>query len=278
MIRKYSTSTGIGDIINYRGIFDTFIKQGDLVFWSPSPEIITRSSLIDKELYTSFVYDFITLVTDHPSFNITSEIYQTAHQLEMLKLGFVLQWLDLRYCLTDKNFGLSESDYIVIQTKIKFDNMPIINTMQALSETLDCIIKNYKGKIVILGERIFETKSIPNALDDSMYEILINIIPSEKVIDLTVPKLGFTVPSISKIKEDCSIMSNARANLVFGIGGGLALSASVGNLIAYIPEVASGQFNEAFNFGYFKSPELIGRLCRIYNINELKQELEKQIL
>ena len=63
-----------------------------------------------------------------------------------------------------------------------------------------------------------------------IYDQLITNIPADRIIDLTVPALGISVPEFSKIKQDCLIMKNAKAVVTLGIGGNLWLSAVSSNL------------------------------------------------
>lgn len=133
-------------------------------------------------------------------------------------------------CLCKGN-SLNIGEYIVITTKMR--QFPISSFEQMkpiLTEKLQNLATKYK--IVILGEREVEmTKEYTNSVNRGqvfgIYNYLINILPKDNLLDLSIPALGNTVSTFSQFQQDCLIMKEARAVITFGIGGNMWMSAGV---------------------------------------------------
>ena len=284
---KFSFGTGIGDMIIIRGLFDTFIKNGEKVFCSPNIKPVLDLRYENPESakqYISFVYDFMKLIFNNPLFVITEENYPIAYNVELIKSKISFpKFIDLRDCLIDKTYEWSETDYIVLHTRVRLGlkndeiKEDVINTAR---NVLDYINKNYKGKIVIMGER--ETDNMPgwdNLIIFSLYDIFKEQISPDKIIDLTIPKIGFIVPDLNNIRKDCLVMSKAFTNLVFGFGGDMFLAGSVGNLITYIPEKSNIEWaeNDEICEYLFSSINTAGKVVRADNYNKLYQIIKEVI-
>ena len=101
----------------------------------------------------------------------------------------------------------------------------------------------------------------------------------DKIIDLTIPKIGFIVPDLNNIRKDCLVMSKAFTNLVFGFGGDMFLAGSVGNLITYIPEKSNIEWaeNDEICEYLFSSINTAGKVVRADNYNKLYQIIKEVI-
>ena len=131
-----------------------------------------------------------------------------------------------------------DKEYIVLTTKIRYINkdyfLKIIDRAQywhiirQLSE---------KYKIVVMGERIIEMNKEYSLHGEkavySIYNDIINNIPADRILDLTIPALGITGPDLKQIQQDCLIVSEAKFVISFGIGGNLQMSVAVANTINY---------------------------------------------
>lgn len=134
---------------------------------------------------------------------------------------------------TPLNIG---QEYLVLNTKIRYlarDQldlrvMEFWSMMQRLAQ---------RYKIVIVGERVVEfnhgyLEMGPNAVY-SIYDSIKEHIPSDRIVDCTIPALGKTSPSLSQIQQDCLIMSGAKAVITLGVGGGFCMATAVANVIGF---------------------------------------------
>lgn len=120
------------------------------------------------------------------------------------------------------------SKYIVLHTKCRnvdtdFD--------QYLQKFLVEYLKNYKGiPILILGERVFKKtfESTEHSIR-SCYPMLMETLKDtsnelpESFIDMTLPELYFS-SDYDNLVNDMTIIRNAEANIVFGLGGNFCMS------------------------------------------------------
>lgn len=133
-------------------------------------------------------------------------------------------------CLCKGN-SLNIGEYIVITTKMR--QFPI-SYFEQIKDRLTPVLQNLakKHKIVILGEREVEmTKEYTNSVNKGqvfgIYKYLINILPKENLIDLSIPSLGNTVSTFSQFQQDCLIMKEAKYVITFGHGGNFWMSVGV---------------------------------------------------
>jgi hypothetical protein len=128
-------------------------------------------------------------------------------------------------------------EYIVITTKIRHISKKLLfPLLPQLWVVLREVAKKYK--IVILGERFVERSkeySVSGNVESTfgIYEQIISNLPGDRLVDLTVPCLGITAPDITKIKQDCLIMKEAKYSVILGIGGNLWLSLVSGKTIGF---------------------------------------------
>jgi hypothetical protein len=89
-------------------------------------------------------------------------------------------------------------------------------------------------QIVVMGEREIEYNEEYRYHGEAhiycIYEDLKQHLP---IVDLTVPKLGLTSPSLRKLREDCTIMRDAKCCIVLGHGGGPCLALAVGQVLGF---------------------------------------------
>jgi hypothetical protein len=123
-----------------------------------------------------------------------------------------------------KGNPLGIGDYIVLATKIRYFNK---NTYKEYSPRIfDAIQKlAVRYKIVILGEKIVEMRHEYTYQSEDIYGIYNDLIANiPNIVDLTVPKLGLTTPSLTRIQQDCLIMNEAKAVITIGIGGNFCMA------------------------------------------------------
>jgi hypothetical protein len=119
--------------------------------------------------------------------------------------------------------------YIVITTKVRCMSRQAFFPMSIqLWSVLKAISKRYK--MVVLGERKIELNREYAGIRNEVFGIYDHIIanvPADRLLDLTVPALGVSVPEMNKIRQDCLIMKEAEAVITLGIGGNFWLAMAV---------------------------------------------------
>lgn len=127
-------------------------------------------------------------------------------------------------------------DYIVMTTKLRYldrEHFSIIS--HQLWDAIRGLSNKYK--IVVLGEREIEMNAEYNVhTSKSIYSIYDDIkknIPADNLVDLTFPALGISSPVLSRIQQDCLIMSEAKFVITFGVGGNFCMATAVANAIGY---------------------------------------------
>ena len=132
-------------------------------------------------------------------------------------------------------------EYIVITTKIRaIPKRLFLSISIKFWEVLQELSKRYK--IVVLGEREIEMSKENFYNKDTLfgiYDQIIANIPDDRIVDLTVPALGITVPDWSKLYQDFLIMKEAKFVVTFGIGGNLWMAMSVANVIGFRNEIVN---------------------------------------
>jgi hypothetical protein len=126
--------------------------------------------------------------------------------------------------------------YIVINTKIRsLPRQYLHDRIPEFWSLLNKIVTKYK--LVILGEKIIEMNGEYQYYTSenifSLYQHILNNIPLDLIVDLTVPALGITSPTVAQVQQDCLIMNQAKFVITFGIGGGFCMSTAVANTIGF---------------------------------------------
>lgn len=119
-------------------------------------------------------------------------------------------------------------EYIVITTKARSVDM---KKLRSLSVQFIAQIKrlSQKYKIVLLGEKVVELRKEYRFEEHhdrifSIYDTVVNNIPQDRLLDLTVPSLGNTAYNLKHIQQDCVFMRDAKFVITFGCGGNYMLS------------------------------------------------------
>lgn len=228
---------GIGDILSIRIFFDSIASQFDQIKICLNPQIIQVYR--NDPRYVQFITEWAKLIYNSPPYIFDNGPYtpfgieRFHNMLDQYKMIPRKPNLDYVLC-KGKTLDLSEP-YIVITTKVRG-----VDKTSFYLKSIDLwkVIKRLsdKHKIVIIGEREVEKQFeyIHNSsVIYGIYDQIISNVPMDRVLDLTIPALGITVPDINNIKQDCLIMKNAKFVIVMGIGGNFNLSICVANTIGY---------------------------------------------
>jgi len=246
-----STNVGIGDIIYTKTILDQLSPRYDEIHVctrneayecrKPAQDIISEwdryISTEGIENYKHFVRKLFEWIFDESYYRISfnseyphKDIKKLCneHDIRPVKPNLKRYLWDLAPRIQD--------DYVVIQTKSRlFNHADLYITGNRIWESISRLSNRYK--IVVMGERAIEPNHeyityLPN-MTCSMYDEIVDHIPKENIIDLTVPALGITSPDFDKFRYDCHVINKAKACLSFGFGGGFCIALAFGKTLCY---------------------------------------------
>lgn len=131
--------------------------------------------------------------------------------------------------------SIDVKNYLVFTTKVREFPISLFEEMKIkLTPALQKLASHYK--IVILGEReVQRTREYEAECNRlrvfGIYNYLTDILPSESLVDLTIPALGIIPSTMSQFQQDCLIMKEAKAVVTFGTGGNFWIATSVAKTI-----------------------------------------------
>jgi hypothetical protein len=225
--------TSLGEIINFKFYLDsvknryTQIKLGFHIpllhqgLYTDTPDWPHR-----RRLWSVYLQDlgelffsqppYVLLPNPHPFYgNINRLINDLKLEPTLPRLSNILPY----------GTPLDIGEYIVITTKAReMDPKKFFLRSIKLWSTIKKLSRKYK--VVILGERIVEMRKEYKDSNQifGIYEQIIANIPTDRVLDLTVPALGETVSTVKEIRQDCLIMNRAKFTITIGIGGNCCMS------------------------------------------------------
>ena len=226
---------GIGDNIVVRMYMD-MIKHNYSCIRISHDKHVLRDFRGNDPKWINFLDNIGNLLFSEPPYQFTHTQYgpvQTHHMIVNLGVKIKKPNIDHLLCHgTPLNIG---EEYIIITTKIRaLPKMFLYTIMHKFWRTLKKLSTKYK--IVIMGEREVEKSKEYAPFSNTIfgiYEQIICNVPPDRVVDLTVPALGVSVPDLGKIQQDCLIMKNAKFVISFGIGGNLWMASAVANVIGF---------------------------------------------
>jgi len=276
-VLKIKIYLGLGDIIYTKMMLDKIKSNFSNIYISPDESLISNRDN-KKEFYT-FCKNMIKMLFDDPSYIITDDQSYKSLPPHKIYLDYKikLEKPDLSSYLCDDNKlpdGLVENEYIVITTKVRALERSTYNryVREGLWKSLKILSQRYK--VVVMGEQKVginpEYKNITHSTY-SIYDNIIKNIGERNIIDLTVPELGITVPSIKKIKEDCNIMNKADHVVTIGIGGNFVLSTSVAKSTLCMREINESIIVETLYTGEHPKGVFTTNSVKIFNdkINDI---------
>ena len=259
-----SIAIGLGDNIMIRGYLDTIKHQYSEIRISHHSPILAVYRDSDVH-YHRFMNELGPLLFSEPPYVFDHGAHKHMSQPDVLRTyNIQVAKPNLSHLLCKGESLKLNKPYIVLTTKVRMLNKHIF---YPLSVELWGIIRKLSEKytIVVMGEREVEkSKEYVNNLIEvySLYEQIISNIPNERILDITVPALGITAPSMTKLQQDCLIMKEAAFVLAIGVGGNYCTSLAVANTICFRAEadpavdtLASRNYNDVFitrDFGNLK--------------------------
>jgi hypothetical protein len=234
-MKQISTSIclGLGDNIVARIIFDTVKHEYNLIKISHDKNVIRHHKNGDSA-YLKFLDDIGTLLFTEPPYIFDHNAYQAIHTLNTVKsLSVPVTKPKLQHLLCKGTPISIDEEYVVITTKIRaISRKKILPMLIKLWKVLQKLSTKYK--IVILGEREVEKNVEYGHFMDlayGIYDQIITNLPTDRVIDLTIPALGVTAPTLPQIQQDGLIMQRAKFIITLGLGGNVWLAATAGNKV-----------------------------------------------
>jgi hypothetical protein len=226
---------GLGDLIYLKGSLDPVRDQFSEIRFRFGRHII--SGFGRNNDYNKFLDDIGQLFFSEPPYILDDGAYPFVENISIYSNhGIIPQKPELAHLLCQ---GISIEDgyeYIVMTTKLRyFPRNSFNNISTKLWNTLRALAEKYK--IVVLGEREVEmNKEYLHHTSQHIYSIyndIVSNIPSERLVDLTIPALGITSPTLSQVQQDCLIMRNAKLVLTLGVGGNFCMATAVANSVGY---------------------------------------------
>lgn len=226
---------GIGDIIIFLSYLSEFYKD-DTIYYDFNIDTIKTYKTKEFKEYYNFIKDFSKFILDNTYYdNFLFNDIQDGYDLVTIN--------DIR--------NYYQSNNIKFQY-IKTNNTPnvINNTVVLLTKVRGCHYENYNKvknnfyktindgnkNIILLGEKEIEPSPeysiLTNQVVYSIYNDTLLNIDNNKIIDLTVDKLGITSPNLKKLINDIDIIKNNKV-ISFGSSGIVSLCSLFTNVLSY---------------------------------------------
>jgi hypothetical protein len=227
-----TTAIGIGDLLYLKSSLDHIKSRHQEIKIYPATGLIKWAQRNDD--YANFINDLCQLLFSEPPYQLADTGPEFKSMVEVFG-DHVMQVIKPTIPQLCSGQSLEIEPYLVITTKVRYfpkrDLKPLWN-----------ILNQLPYKIVILGEREVEMNheyrndNRNEATVYSIYPELIQFLQADKCIDKTIPSLGITSPNISNYRQDCLIMSEAKAMITLGIGGNFTTGMAVSKkLIGFRP-------------------------------------------
>ena len=227
---------GLGDLIYLKAMLDPVKHKYDKIKIKFHREIVGFYNINSE--YNKFLDDIGALFFSEKPYELTNEpgipFYGMVSVCNDNGITPIKPHLPHLLCKgTPVDVG---GDYLVINTKVRYlDRQELDKIIMTFWTQLNRLSQRYR--IVILGEREVELHRGYEELGSqhvySIYNSIRENIPADRLVDLSIPALGKTAPSLQQIQQDCLTMSRAAFVVTLGIGGGFCMATAVANTIGY---------------------------------------------
>lgn len=233
MERKFILrESGIGDTIHFISHFYREFDYNDKIYMDfYHPNIQEFRS--DEKDYYEFMKKLIHFISPN---NITvveglkGDLISMSNLFKHYNSSHYFKFLNLR----NKLNIIADNEKIILHTKVRQLHYYYYDIMKA---DFYNVLNSGSKQIILMGEKEIEYegkeyRDLGNRRVYSIYEDAIKFIKPEKILDLTVPKLGTTTPNIEKLIEDMNIMAGHK-NICFGSAGNVSICCCVGDTLSY---------------------------------------------
>jgi hypothetical protein len=225
---EISIAPAIGDTVYLRTQLDQLIPEYNEIKVSYYKPFIEHYRGVNVEEYYNFINEYGKLFFSEPPYNFTRDQYRII-VLEDLYFSSHLFPIrrDFSSILCSPTYKNELTDYIVVNTKFRlFKKSEYLKFKNRFFDALRLAAKKYK--IVVLGEQKIEFNNeyatYGAELTYTMYDDILANIAKDRIVDLSVPGCGLTVPSLEKIRNDRCILRDAKFVVTIGFGGHFCLS------------------------------------------------------
>ena len=230
---KGTVHVGLGDIIYMKAQFDAVKHNYSVIELTFNKH---WAGVHDKD-YPQFLKELGQLLFSEPPYVISDENHPHLSLVDIHNNYHIpVVKPELAHILCKGNPLNLGCEYIVLSTKLRYFHRDEFNKISSQFFNILNQLGN-KYKIVILGEKVVEMNAEYEYWGSnviySIYNEIINQIPAEKVLDLTIPVLGITTPKLSQIQQDCLIMNQAKFAITLGVGGNFCMATAVANAVGY---------------------------------------------
>ncbi|MFA6201475.1 MAG: hypothetical protein WC679_13830 [Bacteroidales bacterium] len=236
---SFSLSVGpaVGETVYIKSLLDQWKGVFDVINISFYKPFVIQYRGTHAQQYWKFINEYGKLFFSDPLYNFVEQQYQFMFAEDIIS-KYKLQPLVRNYTniLCHPTYKHGFTDYVVLTTKLRLIPRSFYNQIK---DKLFGAIKNLskKYKIMIVGEREIEYNEeyAAHGTDQiySIYKDIISNIPKEKIIDMTIPGMGITVPSVEQIQKDCNLFRDSKFTIVLGFGGHFCLSSATSNVMCF---------------------------------------------
>lgn len=235
---KIGINVGLGDNIITRLLLDRIKHNYDEIRISHNKKVMENYRDNDPK-YWEFLDEIGSLIFSEKPYIFDKQDYKSYAPVDYYNLISDPNTSkdskpNLDYLCQGQSLNINK-EYIVITTKVRvLPNNVLFPLMDQFYSTIKPLCTKYQ--IVILGEREVEISKEYAMFPQSIYGLydnIVNNLSKDIILDLTIPSLGITTPSIKQIRQDLLIMKEAKFVVVFGIGGNFCMSSAVANTINF---------------------------------------------
>jgi hypothetical protein len=227
---------GIGDMISFAS-YVVSSDENDYVVTLDKKSIAQYKQ--DQDAYWEFAKSFLSRVLSNKKITFTED--QNLPIFVINNEKFLLSSKNKDVCDHFKNVFLFKDSplkfpYLVLSTKSRYYERA---SYEAQKYSFFSKINSLGMKVVLLGEKEVEYNAEYTIWGNnqiySIYNDAVSLIHPSLLIDMTVPLLGLSTPSVDNLFDDMLIAYHSKACINVGVGGFFCMSIFSGKLNAVAP-------------------------------------------
>lgn len=224
---------GMGDVIIFLSYLSEFHKN-EIVQYDFNINTIKTYKTNEYVEYYNFIKDFSKFILDgagHDNFSFDNTL---SNEHTLISINDIRnRYTGFKYIQANKTNEIL-SDSVVLLTKVR--GCDYINYDKIRNDFYGVINEGNKN-IILLGEKEVEVspeyRILTNQVVYSIYGDILNNVNKDKIIDLTIDKLGITSPTIEKLIYDVDIIKKHNV-ISFGSSGIVSLCSIFTNVLSYV--------------------------------------------